>query len=61
MVQLLQETGARVWASACEGIARDLHDGVAEGAVLLQKPLSLGDLLSKVDEVLHIRNLVGDR
>jgi two-component system NtrC family sensor kinase len=28
---------------------------IAEGAILLQKPLSRGDLLSKVDEMLHLR------
>src|ERR1700728_1488645 len=34
---------------------------IAEGAILLQKPLSRGDLLSKVDEMLHLRNLLGSR
>jgi PAS domain S-box-containing protein len=34
---------------------------IAEGAVLLQKPLSRGDLLSKVDEMVHLRDLVGSR
>lgn len=32
---------------------------IAEGAILLQKPLSRSDLLSKVDEMLHLRNLLG--
>ncbi|MFZ0992042.1 MAG: PAS domain S-box protein, partial [Candidatus Sulfotelmatobacter sp.] len=34
---------------------------IAEGAVLLQKPLSRGDLLSKVDEMLHLRTSLGSR
>ena len=34
---------------------------IAEGAILLQKPLSRSDLLSKVDEMLHLRNLLGSR
>ncbi len=34
---------------------------IAEGAILLQKPLSRGDLLSKVDEMLHLRNLLGSQ
>jgi signal transduction histidine kinase len=34
---------------------------IAEGAILLQKPLSRADLLSKVDEMLHLRNLLGSR
>ena len=34
---------------------------IAEGAILLQKPLSRGDLLSKVDEMLHLRTSLGSR
>ncbi|MFZ1916557.1 MAG: PAS domain S-box protein [Terriglobales bacterium] len=34
---------------------------IAEGAILLQKPLSRGDLLSKVDEMLHLRTSFGSR
>jgi two-component system NtrC family sensor kinase len=34
---------------------------IAEGAILLQKPLSRGDLLRKVDEMLHLRTLLGSR
>jgi len=34
---------------------------IAEGAILLQKPLSRGDLLRKVDEMLHLRTSLGSR
>ncbi len=34
---------------------------IAEGATLLQKPLSRGDLLNKVDEMLHLRTSLGSR
>ena len=34
---------------------------IAEGAILLQKPLSRGDLLNKVDEMLHLRTSLGSR
>jgi len=34
---------------------------IAEGAILLQKPLSRGDLLRKVDEMLHPRAPLGSR
>ncbi len=34
---------------------------IADGAILLQKPLSRGDLLSKVDEMLHLRTSHGSR
>ena len=34
---------------------------IAEGAILLQKPLSRGDLLSKVDEMLHPRTSLSSR
>ncbi|MGA2098951.1 MAG: ATP-binding protein, partial [Candidatus Acidiferrum sp.] len=34
---------------------------IAEGAVLLHKPLSRGDLLSKVAEMLHLRTSIGPR
>ena len=34
---------------------------VAEGAILLQKPISRGDLLRKVDEMLHIGTSFGSR
>jgi CheY-like chemotaxis protein len=34
---------------------------IAEGAILLQKPVSRGDLLRKVDEMLHLRTSLGSR
>jgi DNA-binding NtrC family response regulator len=34
---------------------------IAEGAILLQKPLSRGDLLNKVAEMLDIRTSLGSR
>ncbi len=34
---------------------------IAEGAILLQKPLSRGDLLSKVDEMLHLDISLGSQ
>ena len=37
------------------------HQIIAEGAILLQKPVSLGDLLRKVDEMLHLRTSLGSR
>jgi DNA-binding NtrC family response regulator len=32
---------------------------IAEGAILLQKPLSRSDLLRKLDEMLHLRTSLG--
>jgi signal transduction histidine kinase/ActR/RegA family two-component response regulator len=34
---------------------------IAEGAILLQKPLSRSDLLRKLDEMLHLRTSLGSR